>query len=312
VLGAGGPLGAAWMIGALCALDESRDFDVRTCEVVIGTSAGAVIGALLAGGARPAELRDHLLGVPSAGGPLAGAAFDYGATGGILPPLPQARIGSPALLARWLRSPWRYSPVVALSAVAPPGRASLQSVREIVGSVRSPDGWSAHSGLHVVAMDYDTGDRAVFAPDHRPADLADAVTASCAVPSWFPPVEIEGRQYVDGGVLSATHADLALDLGLDEVYVLAPLAAEEPDPATPPAWQRLVRGAMRRRLLREAALLQENGTEPILITPSAADLEAMGPNLMDPSRRVAVLRTSLTSTAATLAEAGAKRLPRSA
>ena len=113
--------------------------------------------------------------------------------------------------------------------------ASERTVREadssgrvlVEGDARSPaaDGWSPHPRLHVVAMDYETGDRAVFGPGHHRADLCAAVTASCAVPSWFPPVEIDGDQYVDGGVLSATHADLAAGLELDDVYVLAPLVA---------------------------------------------------------------------------------------
>ena len=303
------------MIGALSALEKARAFDVRSCDVLIGTSAGAVVAAMLAGGATPADLRDHLLGVPGAGGPLAGLAFDYGATGGALPPVPHPRLGSPQLLGRWLRRPWRYSPIVALSALAPLGRASLDSVRDVAACVRSADGWSDHLGLHIVAMDYETGDRAVFdgvgEPGREPADLADAVTASCAVPGWFPPVEVGDRRYVDGGVLSATHADLAAGRQLDEVYVLAPLAAEETDDTVTPGWQRLIRGAMRRQLLREAAWLREDGTKAVLVAPGRADLEAMGPNMMDPTRRLPVLRTALRTTTQALAEIvqGPMRIP---
>jgi NTE family protein len=194
---------------------------------------------------------------------------------------------------------------VALSALAPTGRANLRTVHDVVSCVRSADGWSPHPGLHVVAMNYSTGARAVFnGRNDCPADLADAVTASCAVPGWFTPVEINGQRYVDGGVLSATHADLAAGLGLDEVYVLAPTAAEDSAEAAAatPAWQRLIRSAMRRQLLREAATLHEDGTKAVLIAPGPADLSVMGTNMMDPARRIPVLETAQLSTAATLAE----------
>jgi NTE family protein len=308
ILGAGGTLGAAWMIGALCALEEVAGFDVRSSDVVIGTSAGAVLAALLGAGASPADLRDHQFGVPGAGGPLAGRDFDYSTTGGMLPGLPRVALGSLPLLARWIRSPRSYSPLVALSAVAPVARATLQPVRDVVDSFVSDDGWSAHPGLRVVAMDYGTGERAVFAgasgPGGRRVGLADAVMASCAVPGWFAPVEVGGRRYVDGAVLSSTHADLAAGLGLDEVYVLAPMASEELDEPVSAAarCERQLRRVMTRQLLREAAVLRADGTKATLLAPGREDLEAMGGNLMDPARRIDVLRTSLRTSAAILSE----------
>ena len=67
------------------------------------------------------------------------------------------------------------------------------------------------------------GKRVPFGKPGAPvAPLSDAVMASCAIPAWFQPVEINGHKYVDGGACSATSVDLVADMGLDEVYVLAP------------------------------------------------------------------------------------------
>jgi NTE family protein len=296
------------MIGALCALEETTGFDARTSDVAIGTSAGAVLAALLGAGVSPADLRDHQFGVPGAGGPLAGSDFDYSATGGMLPGMPRAAVGSLPLLARWIRSPRSYSPLVALSAVAPVARATLQPVGDVINSFTSGGGWSTHPDLRVVAMDYGTGERAIFSRSaafgRAPVGLSDAVMASCAVPGWFAPVAIGGRRYVDGAVLSPTHADLAAGLGLDEVYVLAPMASEDPDePASAAARvERQVRRVMTRRLLREAATLRADGTKAVLLAPGREDLEVMGGNLMDPARRLDVLGTSLRTTSAVLHE----------
>ena len=70
VLGAGGVLGAAWTVGALVALQDTEGFDVRDVEVLVGTSAGSVLASLLGAGVTPAELRQDLLGIEVATGPV--------------------------------------------------------------------------------------------------------------------------------------------------------------------------------------------------------------------------------------------------
>ncbi|MFD0508407.1 patatin-like phospholipase family protein [Streptomyces chiangmaiensis] len=75
VLGAGGSLGAAWTIGALCALEDAYGWDPRSADVILGTSAGAIVGSALALGTRPCELRDHQRGHAVAFGPLRGCAL---------------------------------------------------------------------------------------------------------------------------------------------------------------------------------------------------------------------------------------------
>ena len=93
VLGAGGVLGAAWTIGALSALETVEGFDARDAEVIVGTSAGSVIGALLGAGVSVQNLLDHQLGRVVGDGPLAGYTYDYDrATGGALPGRPRPGI----------------------------------------------------------------------------------------------------------------------------------------------------------------------------------------------------------------------------
>ncbi|WP_188308354.1 patatin-like phospholipase family protein, partial [Streptomyces sp. CBMA123] len=294
VLGGGGMLGAAWTVGALCAVEEATGHRPGEADVLLGTSAGAILAALLAGGVRPEQLRDHQRGLPITEGPLAGVAFDYEtAVGGALPPRPRAGIGSPDLLRDAVRHPREYPLLTMVSAMAPHGRGSLAPVGELVRGLLGPGGWStqgaagpgaetpgaddpggegpggegpgdeapgdegpgdeapgddspgavapspAAAPLRVAAVDYRSGHRVVFGdPDAPAVPVADAVMASCAIPGWFAPVRLDGSAYVDGGCWSATNADLLLGRGLDEVYVLAPMAlrlgprAERPDRGT--------------------------------------------------------------------------------
>ncbi|MFD4661571.1 patatin-like phospholipase family protein [Kitasatospora sp. NPDC058444] len=351
VLGGGGMLGAAWTVGALCAVEEATGRQPGEADVLLGTSAGAILAAMLAGGVRPEQLRDHQRGLPITEGPLAGVAFDYDtAVGGALPPRPRAGIGSPGLLRDAVRHPREYPLLTMVSAIAPHGRGSLAPVGELVrgllgdgslpgdlpgdgGSTGGPLGGPPDAGgrpepggggspLRVVAVDYRSGRRVVFGDPGAPAvPVPDAVMASCAIPGWFVPVRLEGSAYVDGGCWSATNADLMLGRGLDEVYVLAPMGLRL-DPRPERARQRgrpgrdalaalrewrardrprgvlaqLVsryRRAVTRQLLREAALLRAEGVRVRLLAPTLADLAVMGPNLMDPARRGAVLESAL-------------------
>ncbi|MFE2106546.1 patatin-like phospholipase family protein [Kitasatospora sp. NPDC059463] len=338
VLGGGGMLGAAWTVGALCAVEEATGRAAGDAEVLLGTSAGAILGALLAGGADAGQLRDHQRGLPVTSGPLAGTDFDYDtAVGGALPPRPRAGIGSPGLLRDAVRHPRTYPWLTMVSAMAPHGRGSLASVGALVGGLfgdgapgtrggPGEGGWPAGSALRVVAVDYRSGRRVVFGdPGAPPARVGEAVMASCAIPGWFAPVPVGGTEYVDGGCWSATNADLLLDRGLDEVFVLAPMALRpdppgrsEPDGGASAAtrarrvqeWLHAARERDRpsgvlaqlvaryrrtvtRQLMREARLLRAGGVRVHLLAPTPADLRVMGPNMMDPARRGPVLESAL-------------------
>jgi NTE family protein len=101
-----------------------------------------------------------------------------------------------------------------------------------------------------------------------------AVAASCAVPGVFPPVTVDGRRYIDGGVRSGTNADLAA--GASAAVVLAPMARLSPM-AAPPA---------------ELEVLRRTGPV-VLVAPDDAADEAIGPNVLDVSRRAAAAEAGL-------------------
>jgi NTE family protein len=270
-------------------------------EVLIGTSAGSVLAALIGAGVRAADLRDDQLGLSVHEGPLAGYAYDHEqATGGALPGRPRVRLGSTKLLLHSVRHPRSVTPLAAMSSLLPTGRGSLWTVRHLVESVSPAGQWSQHPGVWVVAMDYDTGRRVAFGRQGAPdAELAEAVLASCSIPAWYAPVTIAGRRYIDGGTCSPTSVDLLAGLGLDEVYVLAPMTSFEYDePAAVAA--RIERGFRRtvtRRMVREAGKVRATGVQVTLLGPGRPDLEVIGANLMDPGRRRAVLEMSLRTSA---------------
>jgi len=116
---------------------------------------------------------------------------------------------------------------------------------------------------------------------------------------------IAGRRYVDGGVLSATSADLLTETGLDEVYVLAPTASLVTGrPRTPlERVERAVRRWTTFALRREAARLRSGGVKVTVLTPGPEGLHAMGANLMDPGRRRDVFETSLRTSVRSVADA---------
>ncbi|WP_063773320.1 patatin-like phospholipase family protein [Streptacidiphilus jiangxiensis] len=305
VLGAGGSLGAAWTIGALCALQEATGWDPRTADVILGTSAGSLVGSMLGIGVSAADLRDHQRGVEPAGGPMRGVRVDYDTwVGGALPRMPRPGIGSLRLLRNLAGHPQRMPFTTVLAAAAPPGRGSLSGVRDLYRQLHLDDGWPPNPALRVVAVDLDTGMRVPFGTPGAPTtDLASAVTASCALPAWFEPVRIDGRRYVDGCAWSDTNLDLLAGEQLDEVYVLAPTCARETDhPRSVPARvERALRRISTNHLLREAGQVRETGVRVHVLVPGPEDLVAMGANLMAPQQRLTVLETSLRTTTAALA-----------
>lgn len=317
VLGAGGVLGFSWAVGALTALEAEEGFDARDADVLLGTSAGSITAALLSCGVSVEMMLRHQQGVSAPGDP----AFSYDEEvdgSGPLPPMPALAMGSPTLLARTARHPLTVTPLAALSSVVPRGRGSLEPIRRVVaGPLRvaaaevgvsdgGPDApvWTPHPATWIVAMDYDSGRRVPFGREGSPpAHLPDAVAASCAIPGWYAPVDIGGRRYVDGGACSTTSLDLLAGSGLDEVFVVAPMASFAFDETSSVAarLERRLRRAVTRRLMREAEKVRSAGTRVTLLGPGPTDLEAIGANLMDPSRRQQVLETSLRSSAEALA-----------
>jgi NTE family protein len=116
------------------------------------------------------------------------------------------------------------------------------------------------------AVDAESGETVVFTKDSGVA-LVDAVTASCAVPGIWPPVTINGRRYIDGGVRSSTNADLAV--GSDRVLVIIPSLADQPDPFN--------------RLNDEIELLKP--ATVLAVYADAASVAAFGTNPLSPATR---------------------------
>jgi len=318
VLGAGGILGSAWTTGMLTGLAAGLDRPLAELDLVLGTSAGSVLGAALRCGMGVEELLAYQRGElaietgESAELPDL-ATFDREAGDG-LPRLPLPWIGSPRMLITAAGQPMRINPVIAASALLPVGRSRMGSLIRMVGALQNrlgvtPDRWVPGPPLWVVAVDYDAGRRVVFGrAGGPPASVGEAVLASCAIPGWFTPQLIDGHRYVDGGVASSTSLGLLARPGapeLDEVYVLAPMASHEYDQPRDPV-ARVERG-MRRLLTRwldaEVDAVRATGTRVVVLTPGPADLRAMGGNLMNPRRRGEVLDAALATAATTLERA---------
>lgn len=310
VLGGGGVLGGAWMTGALEAIREVDGVDPASFDVLVGTSAGSFLTALLGSGAGVDGLLDLYHGRrPAALPPDAEYERD---SGGPLPIRPRLKLGSPKLLAQTIRSPRGLNPNIALAAVMPEGRGSLGRVRQVIEHWTPRGDWCRHPGVWVTALEYDSGSRVVFGQDGAPSiGLSDAVVASCSIPGWFEPLAAEGRRYVDGGAWSVANADVVAGQGLDEVYVVVPMASLDVDqPRSMLArMERRWRRMNARRVLAEIATVRAGGTRVTLITPGSDDLRAMGPNLMDPRRRLKVLEVSQRTSRAALRDARRADLP---
>lgn len=286
VLGGGGVLGFAWTIGALAAVEEICDVDCRDVPMIVGTSAGAVIASLLGCGVSVDEMLRQQLGIAEPGDSMI-LYRDELNDGRARPQRPKFRIGSARLLLAAARRPRRLPKRAVLSGAMPRGRASLEPIARVVREALGARGsWTTHPSVWIMAMDYATGERVAFGNQTAPsATLPEAVAASCAIPGWFAPIQIGGRFYVDGGMYSTTSADLLAGQGLDEVFVLAPMASFATDsPSSLSArLERRWRAAVARGLRREAMKVLQQGAHVYLLCPGVEDLRVMGANVMDTS-----------------------------
>ena len=316
VLGAGGVQGGAWLTGGLAALAEETGWDPASAEIIVGTSAGSMIGSLLAAGLPPWFMVAHSAGetfegmVDARGRFAADADRSAGATFRLdrraLPLVP----GSLPLIARSLLRPRRHTPAALLSGWLPRGVISSEPLREIIRS-SVPGPWTTHPNHWVVACDYATGRRAVFGRRGAPrAKLEDAVAASCAIPGFYKPVRIGGRLYVDGGIWSTSNLDVLRGRHLDLVICLNPTSTLHPLRAANPidAFSLLFNKASGRRLGSEAKRLRAEGTDVVLVQPTGRDLETMGVNLMSRSNRNEVIAVARETVAGQLAEPANARL----
>lgn len=231
-LAGGGPLGAIYEVGALCALEEAIDgLDFTACDGYIGVSAGGFIAAGLANGMTPRQLCaafiENSADAPDRFDPaelLQPAWAELGQRLRLLPGL-MADAAREVLLEG--RS--RLGALERLGRVLPTGLLSSERFGEALTRVltqpgRSNDFRRLRRPLVLVATDLDSGEAVPFgAPGWDDVPISRAVQASAALPGLFPPVQIGGRHYVDGALKKTLHASVLLDRGLDLLICLNPL-----------------------------------------------------------------------------------------
>ena len=290
VLGGGGLVGMGYHAGALKALDEVG-IDPAAADLIVGTSAGAVMGSYLRCGWTASDFYDYAHGrhpnaekterdqkaqVREIFTPAwktrnervrrsIGSTFAAVASRGIW-----SKAGGGIPGARWRRA-------------FPAGLYSTEATRQRLRD-DLPVEWPQEP-LSLCAADLYTGERVPFGHRYAPeADLPDAVLASTAIPGVFPPVKIGDRQYVDGGVRSATSLDLATDDGCEAIICIAPLGYRRDEGMSwtefrlfPPM---ALRALFARALKREVVQARNKGVAVLVIRPWLTDLATHGTNSM--------------------------------
>lgn len=245
VLGGGGVAGVGWEAGLLTGLRE-QGVDLGGADVIVGTSAGSIVGSYVASGHDPATVLDRM---NDAGTRAPQVAVDMDRV-----------MAAMAITFDETRDP--------LEARAEVGRLALEaapdhSTDQRDNGVRELVPWPEWPQRRLLVTAVDTADGAFTVWDAASGvPLPDAVASSCAVPCAFPPVTINGRRYMDGGVRSVTNADLAA--GADTVVVIEPMAHVMP----------------RTALERELAALGE-AAEVVTVGPDAASAAAFGVDVLD-------------------------------
>lgn len=268
VLGGGGVTGIAWETGLLAGL-AAAGVDLTSADLVVGTSAGSVVGAQILSGVPLEDL--YATQVADATGEIA------------------ASIGASVLMRFLIAALW---PGDARLGRARLGHAALKARtvteterREVIRRRLPKTSWPERS-LLITAVDAETGESRVFDRNSGVA-LADAVAASCAVPLVWPAITIDGRRYIDGGVRSIANADLAVDC--DRVVVLAPVNV-----AIRPSG----------RISKQLASLGPR-VKSVVISPDADARKAIGGNTLDPAHRAGAARAGRAQAAAVAHELGA-------
>jgi len=228
VLAGGGVIGGMYEVGALAALDELPGFRANEFDLYVGSSAGSVVGALMANGIRPGELyaildeeRDDPLNFQR------GSVYHRGSFSGAARNLAQFvwAIGKRAVTDFRLEWP---DLLARSGGDMPPGFFSLAPLEAYVREALLARGLSndfvgTPRPLLIAAIALDQAERVVFGSgDLMDVPISQAIAASSAIPGFFEPYRIRGRDYVDGDVGYTGHADLAVDAGAKVVVALNP------------------------------------------------------------------------------------------
>lgn len=275
ILGAGGSLGQAFHLGVLRALVRDGGFDARSASVLVGTSAGSLVAAGLAGGLSTSDLIADLLGEPlSAAGAVLrdGGRRTFAAPAAEALPVPRHGPLAPGVLLAAARRPWAVRPGPLVSGLLPAGRTSPDKIARDVRRVHG-DSWPARD-LRICVVRVRDGRRVVFGTPAAPTvDVGAAVAASCAIPAYFAPVRVAEELYVDGGVHSPTNADVVVPDRVDLAVVLSPMSYGAGLRRS--AIDLAVRYAIRRYLAAEVRRLRAGGACVVVVEPTPADLQVM-------------------------------------
>ena len=273
VLGGGGVVGIAWEVGVLAGLERSGVLDPADASVIVGTSAGSVVGTRIALGASVEKLVAEQ-SKPAATGPATGATQPRADMSAVLEIFGELR-RAPQVTTEVTRVVGQK----AMAADTPPEERWVESFEATIGRGTR---WPKERDLRIAALDCSTGERRMWtAADDGVVDLARAVASSCAVPGMFPTVEIAGSRYTDGGVWSVTNGDVLLDDRLDAVVMVVPTASAPT-------------GGRRSPSEVEAEQLEAVGTSVVRVVPGPTFATEVGlMNLMNPAKRAQGLEVGI-------------------
>ncbi|MCW2711007.1 MAG: patatin-like phospholipase family protein [Marmoricola sp.] len=264
VLGGGGITGIAWELGILKGLADGG-VDLSRADLVVGTSAGSVVGAQITNGAS----LDDLYATQ-----LEPADHEIGASLGRLTML---RLLPPMLMPGSQQKKLARIGKLSMRAHAPGGEQRIDVIRSRIGVADWPE-----RELKVTSVEAESGEFVAF-DRASGVDLVHAVAASCAVPLVWPAVTIKGKHYVDGGMRSTANVDLAT--GADAVVVIAPLPQ-----------------AFSKATSIRAQLTATGASRAAVVTPDEKALVDIGRNVLDPAKRADAARTGLRQAADVLAK----------
>ncbi len=232
-LAGGGPLGAIYEIGALAALDEALvGLDLGACDVYVGVSSGAFIAAGLANGMTPGDIYRTFIESETADDPFEPDILLRPAIGEYLNRLRSTPALFSAALQRYFDAPLLhgfFESFQQLSQALPTGVFDNSGIGDYLRALfsapgRSNDFRELAKKLFIVATDLDASEAVAFGgPGREGVPISTAVQASAALPGLFPPVEIDGRHYVDGALMKTVHASVALKEGVKLLFCINPL-----------------------------------------------------------------------------------------
>jgi NTE family protein len=328
VLGGGGFTGAVYEIGALRALDLlSVNRSVTDFDVYVGTSAGSFVAAMTANGVSPEEMMrvlDRQAPTPFpeiALGTLLSLNLRELASKAVVFPWRLARLGYS--LARHVGQVSALDVVLGIAEGLPSGMYSGEGIETYVRRVLDDDGYTddfreLERQLYITATDLDTCERVVFGSEgFDDVPISTAVRASTALPMVYEPVRVGDRELVDGGLISTTNLDLAVEAGARLVIVVNPLVpyvneARRANPQHPrvsdmgfPQIGYQAFKLMTYRRLHEIRTMWEDrypGVDFVLIEPDASDELMFRTSVMDYGHRVQIASHGFRSVTVKLAE----------